>query len=970
MGHAKTSKEEPPSLRAGSLTANLRSALKGEVRFDVGSRALYGADASNYRQLPIGVVIPRSVEDIVETVRICREADVPILPRGGGTSMCGQSINLAVIIDASKYLDRVIAIDVDKKVATVEPGVVCDALRDIAEERGLTFAPDPSTHSRCTLGGMVGNNSCGPHSVMSGKTEENIEALEILTYEGDRFWVGATSEAELAAIIAGGGRRGEIYGKLRALRDRYADDIRAKFPPIRRRVSGYNLTQLLPENGFHVARALVGSEGTCAVTLQAKTHLVPSPRHRAVVILGYPDIFQAGDVVPSILPHRPMAMEGLEHGMIEGLRRKGLSLGDLPLLPEGNAWLVVEFGADEAEVAEQRARALMAELGRHPNAPNMVLYDSPKEQLRVWGIRELGGSASSLSDVPGERDPLVGWEDAAVDPARLGDYLREFYRLIERFNYKTSLYGHFGDGCIHSWITFDLRSSEGLRTWRSFLLEAAELVVKYGGSLNGEHGDGRAKSEFLPIMFGERLMQAFREFKSIWDPRNRMNPGIIVNPFRVDEHLRKGPDYKPPALQTHFSFADKQASFARAVEHCIGLGKCRAKKSGTMCPSYRGTAEERHSTRGRSRLLFEMLRGEVIRDGWKSDEVKEALDLCLSCKGCRNDCPTHVDMATYKAEFFSHYYSGRLRPRAAYSMGLIGEWAPLAAKVAGIVNFVTQTPGLSRLVKLAGGIAQERAIPSFAARPFRTAFAAHAKPVSGGTKVLLWPDTFNNYLHPEVAHAAVDVLEHAGCEVHAPTQRLCCGRPLYDFGMLKLAKRRLTNVMQALRPEIDAGTPIVGLEPACVAIFRDELLNFFPDDPLASKLSRQTFMLSEYLLRERDYKPPPLQGRALIHGHCHQKSVLGMADEAKLLERLGIEFRLLDSGCCGMAGSFGFEADKYPLSMKIGELVLLPMMRKADAATLIVANGYSCREQIQQGAGRGALHLAQVLQMAIRQAAS
>jgi FAD/FMN-containing dehydrogenase/Fe-S oxidoreductase len=958
----------PTRMGTPFLIEHLRRAIAGEVRFDAGSRALYSADASNYRQLPIGIVIPRTIEDIVETVRICREFDAPILPRGGGTSMCGQAVNVAVVIDTSKYLNCVLEVDASGRSALVEPGVICDALRDAAEMHALTFAPDPSTHSRCTLGGMIGNNSCGPHSVMSGKTEENIEALEILTYDGARFWVGPTNEGELEEAIRQGGRRGEIYAKLKSLRDRYADEIRARFPHIRRRVSGYNLNQLLPEHGFNVARALVGSEGTCAITLQARTALVPSPRARAILVLGYSDVFQAGDAVPRILPHRPMAMEGLESGMIEGIRRKGLKLDDLTLLPPGNAWLVVEFGADEPAEAAGRARALMSEIGRQNNPPNAVIYETAKDQSRVWSIRELGASASSLSDTPDQLDPKVGWEDAAVDPARLGNYLREFYALIDRYGYRTSLYGHFGDGCIHAWITFDLRTSAGLRTWRQFLVQAAELVVKYGGSLNGEHGDGRAKSEFLPIMFGEKLMQAFREFKAIWDPRGRMNPGIIVNPQRIEDNLRKGPDYRPAAVNTHFSFVGQGASYARALEHCIGLGKCRAKKGGTMCPSYRATGEERHCTRGRSRLLFEMLRGEWIRDGWKSDEVREVLDLCLSCKGCRSDCPTHVDMATYKAEFLSHYYSGRLRPRAAYVMGMIGEWAPLAGAAPRLANFPFRIGWLGRALKSLAGIAPERDIPAFARRNFRAQFSKRNSSSRRATRVLLWPDTFTNYFEPEIALAAIEVLEHAGCDVHIPQHRLCCGRPLYDFGMVRLAKRRLMQIMDALAADIEAGLPVVGLEPACVAVFRDELVNLFPRDRRARKLARQVFMLSEFLVQHAQYRPPALRARALVHEHCHHKAVLGTADEATLLHQMGLDFHVLDSGCCGMAGSFGFERDKYPVSMRIGESILLPQVRKAGADTFIVADGYSCREQIRQGANREALHLAQVIQLAIRQA--
>jgi FAD/FMN-containing dehydrogenase/Fe-S oxidoreductase len=950
---------------AAALEQALKTAIKGEVRFDPGSRALYSADASNYRQVPIGVVIPKTIDDITVTVALCRKHGAPILARGGGTSQCGQCVNVAVVIDASKYLNHVLEVDAKDKTACVEPGVVCDVLRDAAEEYGLTFGPDPGTHSRCTLGGMIGNNSCGAHSVMSGKTVENIDALEILTYDGARFWVGPTSEAERERIIREGGRRGEIYAALKALTEKYADEIRAKFPKILRRVSGYNLDQLLPENGFNVARALVGSEGTCALTLQAKTLLVHSPQGRVMLVLGYPDIYRAGDAVPQLLPFKPIAMEGLDERIVGGLRNRGLKLDDIALLPAGNAWLMVEFGADTRELAASRAREVMRELERSSEPPSIRLLEEPKTQARVWSIREQGAWATVISDVAGEPDPVVGWEDAAVNPARLGDYLREFQKLIDRYGYKTSLYGHFGDGCIHTEITFDLRTQQGLHAWREFLAEAAALVVKYGGSISGEHGDGNAKAEFLPIMYGEKLMEAFREFKAIWDPQNKMNPRNLINPHRADENLRMGPDYKPMHPPTHFSFVGQQGNFTRAVEHCIGMGKCRAKQAGTMCPSYRATGEERYSTRGRSRLLSEMLRGEVIRDGWKSDAVKEALELCLACKGCKSDCPTHVDMATYKAEFLSHYYDGKLRPIQAYSMGMIGSWTGLAGALPGLVNFFTQTPGLSNLVKAVSGIAPERSIARFAPRPFRKLFAAREENAISGKPVLLWPDTFNNYFHPETAMAAVEVLEHAGYRVEIPSVGLCCGRPLYDFGMLDQAKRQLHKTLHVLRPRIEAGIPMVGLEPACVAVFRDEMLNLFPKDETTRKLARQTFMLSEFLVKQAGYSPPWLEASALVHGHCHQKAVVGMGDEIKLLDRLGLDFDVLDSGCCGMAGSFGFDKDKYSVSVNIGELVLLPEVRAAKHDTLIVTNGYSCREQIAQCTERKALHLAEVIQMAI-----
>ncbi len=950
---------------AAELAAALASAISGEVRFDDGSRALYGADASNYRQIPIGVVLPRSVEDILETVRICREFGAPILPRGGGTSQCGQCVNVAVVIDTSKYLNRVLEIDEENEVGRVEPGVVCDVLRNAAEQYHLTFGPDPATHSRCTLGGMIGNNSCGAHSVMAGKTEENVEALEVLTYDGARFWVGPTSEAELEAIIREGGRRGEIYAKLKALRDKYADQIRAKYPKIKRCVSGYNLHQLLPENGFNVARALVGSEGTCALTLQAKTRLVHSPQGRVLLVLGFADIYLAGDIVPLVLPFKPIATEGLDLRIIGGMRERGLRLDDLALLPHGNAWLLVEFGAATREEAAIRARELMQALEHQADAPSMKLFEEPKLAHRIWTLRETGASATALSLDRSEPDPVIGWEDAAVDPSQLGNYLREFQKLIDRHGYKATLYGHFGDGCIHARITFNLRTHEGVRIWREFLTEASHLVVKYGGSLSGEHGDGQGRAEFLPIMFGDELMQAFREFKAIWDPQNRMNPGKLIDAYLVDENLRLGPDYKPLQPATHFSFHRDEGTFSRAIERCIGMAKCRGKDGGTMCPSYRATGDERYVTRGRSRLLFEMLQGEAIRDQWKSEAVKEALDLCLACKGCKGDCPTQVDMATYKAEFMSHYYEGRSRPLSAYAVGMIHRWAPLAAKLPGLVNFFSAAPVFGDLAKKLAGVAPQRSLPTFARQTFRAGFERRAPANEGKPKVILWPDTFNNHFHPETAMAAVEVLEAAGYRVVLPARPLCCGRPLYDFGFLTEAKALLQTILDALREDIAAGTPVVGLEPACVAVFRDEMLNLFPRDEAAQKLSRQTFLLTEFLVSQAKYQPPPFQGTALVHGHCHQKALMGMSTDTKLLGQLGLEYEMPDSGCCGMAGSFGFDKEKYEVSMKIGELVLLPAVRETDKETLIVCSGFSCREQVTQATGRKTLHMADLLQMAI-----
>jgi FAD/FMN-containing dehydrogenase/Fe-S oxidoreductase len=952
------------------LEKDLREELNGEVRFDSSSKALYASDASNYRQVPLGVVVPRSVDDLVAAIRVCAANEVPFLTRGGGTSQNGQCVNVAVVADASKFVNRIVSVDAQNHTAVVEPGVVCDALRDAAETHGLTFAPDPATHSRCTLGGMIANNSCGAHSVMAGKTVENVEALEICTYDGARFWVGPTSESELSEIIEAGGRRGDIYRRLRNLTERYADDIRREFPQIKRRVSGFNLDQLLPENGFNVARALVGTEGTCAVTLHARVRLVNSPACRVLLALGFTDIYTAADAVPHFIRFAPLAIEGLDRGIIRGLQSRGLKAEEIALLPGGDAWVILEFGAESLEDAVYQARVASEYFKSGAAGPQIsaLVVEEAGQQKKVWSIRETGASAVALSIDPATPDPIVGWEDAAVDPLRLGDYLRQFQALVDRYGYETCLYGHFGDGCVHARITFDLRTAEGVVIWRAFLREAAQLVVDFGGSLSGEHGDGQAKAEFLPIMYGPSVMAAMEEFKAIWDPKNRLNPGKVVHAYRADENLRMGPSYKPVTLTTKLTFDSPQGSgLPRAIERCIGMGKCRSMSGGTMCPSFRATREERFSTRGRAHLFWEMLQGEVITDGWNSEEVKDALDTCLACKGCKSDCPTHTDMASYKAEFLSHYYQNHRRPRQALFMGRIGHWAPFAASVPKLTNFLLSSPIPAAIGKWVAGIAKERKLPVFAQKPFSKMMRQVDKetPATGRSKVILWVDTFNEHFSPDIAKAAYDVLHALGYDVILPRKRLCCGRPLYDYGLLDEAKALLQSAVTELAHEINAGVPLVGLEPGCLSVFKDELLKQLPHDRRAHSLSKQTFLFSDFVASIA-FDWPQLNVDAVVHGHCHQKSAFGMSGDTTFLTKLGIRWKLLDTGCCGMAGSFGFNVEHYELSMKVGEDSVLPQVRSAPPSTLVVTNGFSCREQIEQGSGRRTVHIAELARKSLR----
>jgi FAD/FMN-containing dehydrogenase/Fe-S oxidoreductase len=966
----------PMEVDALALARELSRTVRGPVRFDDGSRALYATDASNYRQVPIGVVLPDSAEDAMRAVEVCRRFGAPVLTRGAGTSLAGQCCNVAVVLDFSRYINRVLAIDPERRLARVEPGAVLDDLRGQAERHALTFGPDPATHSHCTLGGMIGNDSCGVHSVLAafegegGRTADNVAELEIATYDGLRMRVGKTGEGELTRIIAGGGPRGKIYAALASLRDRYAEKIREKYPKIPRRVSGYNLPYLLPEKGFHVARALVGSEGTCVTVLEATVHLIASPRARALLVAAFPDVYAAADAVPTVLEHRPAGLEGFDDGLIADMRRAGLHPDGIGLLPEGGGWLLVELGGAEPEEAEGKARRLMEGLSKTMPSPAMRLFTRPEETRKIWQVRE--SALPATAHAPGRPLTWEGWEDSAVAPERLGSYLREQRRLWEKHGYQGDLYGHFGDGCVHTRLDFDLETPEGIRRFRAFLDEAADLVLSYGGSLSGEHGDGQSRAELLPKMFGPELTEAFREFKRIWDPTGKMNPGKIVDPYPIASDLRLSGGRPGSVQRTVFRFPEDGGDFSRAALRCVGVGKCRRLEGGTMCPSFRATGEEEHSTRGRARLLFEMLRGEVVRAGWRSEQVRGALDLCLACKACKAECPVNVDMATYKAEFLAHYYEGRLRPRSAYAFGWIHRWARLASFAPGLANFFTQTPGLSRVAKAAAGIAPERQIPVFAGQTFRSWFrrrTATPRAPADARRVLLWPDTFTNHFHPAVGRAAVEVLEAAGFTVEIPEASLCCGRPVYDFGMLESAQHLLRGTLEALKAPIRQGTPIVALEPSCAAVFRDELQNLFPEDEDARRLSRQTYLLSGFLQKEAEgFRPPSLPGRALVQTHCHQQTLFGAADEEELLTKLGLDFRLLDSGCCGMAGAFGFErGQRYEVSIRCAERALVPEIRRAPADTLILADGFSCREQIRQLTGRRALHLAEVLRAAMDQ---
>ncbi|WP_377272454.1 FAD-binding and (Fe-S)-binding domain-containing protein [Peterkaempfera sp. SMS 1(5)a] len=945
-----------------ALREALHARLRGEVRFGAAERTVYSHDASNYRQLPAGVVKPADLDDVRAAVALCREHGVPLVARGAGTSIGGQAIGPgALVMDFRRHLDRVLEIDPDRRTARVEPGAVLDTLRAAARPHGLTFGPDPSTHSRCTIGGMIGNDSCGSHSLAWGRTSDTVESLDLLLADGTELTVGGpTTPEQRARLRSRPGRVGALHRDLQDLAAGHLALLRQGFPTLPRRGSGYALDALLPERGHDLARALTGTEGTCAVLLGATVRLTPAPAARALVVAGYPDETAAADAVPALLPYRPLTMEGMGADLIAALQAAGRRPPALDRLPAGQAWLFMEVGADTPAEAEESARALAAAVrGEQRTAAVRVVAD-PAEQRQLWAVREAG--AGIVTRLPGGAEAWPGWEDSAVPPERLGSYLRGLRALLTNHQLKGVPYGHFGEGCVHLRIDFALARPEGRASFRRFLEEAADLAVAHGGSLSGEHGDGQARAELLPRMYPPELIALFRRFKQIWDPENLLNPGNLVDPRPLDADLRLAglPDRRLPLV---FPYAADDGSLAKAVHRCVGVAKCLDTSTGVMCPSYMVTGEERHSTRGRARLLAEMLRGDAVPDGWRSREVHEALDLCLACKGCAGECPVQVDMATYKAEFLHHHYRRRIRPAAHYALGWLPLWLRIAGRAPGAVNRVGRSPALSAALKRLAGIAPERPLPPLPAETFTRWFRRHraqhpADP--GAPRLLLWPDTFSDRLEPHIPRAAVTVLEQLGYAVEIPDRPVCCGLTWISTGQLTTARRVLRRTVGTLPPDI----PVVGLEPSCTTALRDELPALLGSDA-ARSLAGRVATFAETVDRHAAALPAR-PGSAITQVHCHQHAALGTEADRRVTARLGLDNRHLDSGCCGLAGNFGYERGHYEVSRAAAERVLLPEVRAADPDTLVLADGFSCRTQIAQLAdGRRALHLAEVLAEAL-----
>ena len=948
------------------LERELRNVIRGDVRFDAASRLLYSTDASMYQVEPVGVVIPRDGDDVQAALEVARRHRVAVLPRGGGTSLTGQTVNHALVLDFSRHMDQMLEVNAEELWARVQPGLVQDNLNDQVRSLGLQFGPDTSTSNRATLGGMLGNNSGGSHSIAYGLTVEHVIELTTRLADGSRAVFGQVTPEAFAAKCRAPGLEGEIYREVARIRDTYGDEIRARYPAHWRRVSGYNLDELVKDRPLNMARVVVGSEGTLVTVLEARVRLVRRPRKTALEVIHYHDIQEALESSQPILETGPYAVE-LTDKMILDLARNNIEQSQRMGFVQGDpaAIMIVEYaGETDAEVrAKIEALDACRQRGRFGYAAH-VARDTA-EQQSIWKLRKAG--LGLLLGMKGDKKPIAFVEDTAVEPRHLAEFVSSFREIFAKHDTVGAYYGHCSVGCLHIRPVIDLKTPRGLEQVRAIADEITDLVVRFRGTLSSEHGDGRARSPYLEKLFGPRLMQAFRELKHAFDPDNRMNPGNLVAPVGITDHLRYGTQYTTWEPSTLLDFSE-QGGFAAAIEMCNGVGACRKTLEGTMCPSYMATKDEEHSTRGRANALRAALSGRLPKAEFTGRRLYEVMDLCLECKGCKAECPANVDMAKLKYEFLHHYYEANGLPLRNRLFGQIAKVNRLGSRLPALVNRLSGlAPSRWALEKIAG-IDRRRPLPSLAAETFDDWFRRHTPPAAAPRgEVVLFNDTFVTYNVPEIARAAVEVLESAGYRA-VLVDRKCCGRPLISKGMLTQAREHAAWNVAQLAPYARRGVAIVGLEPSCLLTLRDETVDLLRTDD-ARAVARQSLLFEEFLVRERGrglaLKFGPNGRKALLHGHCHQKALVGTAPTVAALRWAGFEVSEVDSGCCGMAGSFGFEREHYDVSVALGNRRLAPAVKAAPAETEIVAPGISCRQQIQHLAGRRAKHPAEVLREAL-----
>lgn len=949
-----TSEEHEPTT-ANDLVHELRRSGVSDVDDSALSRSLYSSDASLYRVPPRAVVVPRHVDEVIATMEVCRKLEVPVTMRGAGTSIAGNAIGPGVVVDVSRHLNRVLDIDPESGTALVEPGVVQLELQRAASVHGLRFGPDPSTHNRATIGGMIGNNACGSRALGYGRTSDNVVGLDVLTARGQRLSLGGQDDGV------------PVLADLEAEISRNLATIRTEFGRFSRQVSGYSLEHLLPERGFDVTRALVGSEGTLALTLGARVRLVRDSPIRFLVVLGYPSMAEAADAVPAVLPFDPMACEGLDARITDVVRERRGD-GAVPDLPRGSGWLMVELvGEDEGEVMA-RSRRLVA----GSEALDALVVTDPAHAAALWKIREDGAGLSART--PAGEPAHAGWEDAAVPPEQLGSYLRKLETLMDEYHLTGLPYGHFGDGCLHIRIDFPFGDPEGKTVFRDFLHQAAQLAAAHGGSMSGEHGDGRARGELLPLMYSPDAIVLLGRVKAIFDPDDLLNPGVIVRPAPLDDDIRVAavsPLGRTELPTLGLAYRHDRGDLAMAVHRCTGVGKCRADTTaagGVMCPSFLATRDEKDSTRGRARVLQDVVAGNLGPQGWKSDALHDALDLCLSCKGCSSDCPTGVDMAAYKAESLHQRYRRRLRPRSHYALGWLPRWAHLVGRskvITRVANAAMRSRALHSLVTWSVGVDKRRELPVFASPTFRQWYASNlpSRPDASRREVVLFVDTFTDSFSPQVAKATLTVLEDAGYSVVLTEKPVCCGLTWISTGQLDGARKQVRATVRALVEHVRSGSLVVGIEPSCIGVLRSDALELLDGDDLvaAHEVANATKTLAELLSATPGWTPPDLSDVTIVaQPHCHHHAVMGWETDSDLLGKSGAEVTRL-GGCCGLAGNFGVEKGHHEISVAVAENQLLPAIGDSSHGDVVLADGFSCRTQIGALSDAKGEHLAELL---------
>ena len=958
------------SVETGSLVQELKGLIEGEVRFDPMTRALYSTDASIYQVEPIGVVLPRSEEDVIAVVETAASHGVPVLPRGGGTSLAGQAVGRAVVLDFSKYMRRVIEIDADQEWVRTEPGIILDELNQQLAPHGVQFAPDPSTSNRGNVGGALGNNSCGAHSILWGKTVDNVAELQVVLSDGSRTKLGPLTREQIDSRVRSERLEGDIYRRLAKIGEADREEILARYPKIQRRVSGYNLDELIGDDGFDSARFVVGSEGTLVTITQAKLKVVPLPRFKGLAVLHFRDVNESMEATVAALELEPAAVELVDE-MIVRQAQSNLAYSRMMDFVEGEpgALLLAEFHGDSEAEVESKLDGIEKRMAAGGLGYAVRRLTDPAQQARVWAVRKAG--LGLMMNVTGDAKPLPFVEDTAVAPEHLPEYVRRFDEIVRDHGTTAGYYGHASVGCLHIRPLIDLKRGEDIGRMESISAAVSDLVLEFGGAMSGEHGDGLVRSGWNEKMFGPRIYEAFRSVKAAFDPQGIMNPGKIVDSPPMTNNLRYTPDYRPLQLRTGLGYSS-EGSFAGAVEMCNGQGACRKVTSGTMCPSYMVTRDEEHSTRGRANALRAALSGALPVDSLTSRRLYDVLDLCLECKGCKAECPSNVDMAKLKYEFLDRYHKANAYPLRNRIFGSIAALGRAGSFMAPLSNWLLESDGGRDLLDRYAGIDRRRQLPSFSSQTFEQWFRARGEASeqegARGTVVLL-PDTFTNYNHPELGRAAVKVLERLGYSVVVP-KMVCCGRPMLSAGMIDKARANAAANVDAIHPYVQKGARVAGLEPSCILTFRDEYLDLLEDDDRVSSIADASMLIEEIVAEAMgdgaELSPVREPGRVLFHGHCHQKALVGTGTAMEVLRSIpGCDAEEIESGCCGMAGSFGMEKEHYDVSMRIGEQGLFGPIRAAGDGVTVVSEGVSCRQQIADGTGASAKHLVELLADAI-----